>query len=1091
MIQLRAASSKKSATFKTLELRRNSEALRACARNLSLILFLAASIFALPGTLTKNSAVAAANPPILISEATSTRAIALESITLMREPFALVSPYGSLHQRTRVMVFAMNFSLQPGEDLSVVSADAEDGAHKHYALTVEAIRPVPGYEWMNAVVLKLSEELGDVGDVLVSVSYRGVMSNRVRIAIGHLGGGPADDSGATPTPAPPYTISGRVINASGQALSGISVALSGAQTATVVSGADGSYSFTVNSFGDYVVTPTTNVYYAFAPQVFNHLQTNRVVNFTGTLRLYTISGRLTIGTNPAPNVNVSASGSQTASATTNANGEYALSLPAGGNYTVTPITNPYYSFTSSNTFTDLHENQVADFGGILRFYTVSGWVQLGPFPAASLDIPLTGSISTTVTTDENGNYAISLPAGGNYTLTPSVTYYSFDPVSQVINDLTSHQSNRFFIGNRQLFAISGKIKDQENNGISGVTVNLSGAEQRTTVTDASGNYRFANLISGHDYFVVAPSNPSYTFPAGQGVIDLRSDQTVDFVGLRRLPLSGRVLDQNGDGVNGVTMTLSGTESASTKTSPDGSYSLTATETGNYSITPSIAQDYYTFVPSNLQFNDLAAPHVNDFAATLAPVPDPQYVLEFNGQPKAVDHLNFWQGDVDLGHFFWEFWAMPGVNAGATYMLSDGYGGAHALLFGVGSLNTTEPGRYELEGNIFDGVTTFNSFGSDSGPAAGEWGHLAVGWDGQAIITYFNGVPVGKKLFSGPRRSPGPGNGGGRLLIGGSDHNNFIGRIAQVRGFENANPREDLPGGMEASFAPETVFAPSGNLLSNFFKQASPVADLSHGHNSTSHPGFLRGTIFGVPANCDGCPLPQFVIDPTAPNFATGVAAAPVHIASPATPPTGALVFDSFARANSTYAFGNFGGLGSTEAGTAGAQSWQANNAPMTPQSFGILNGKAVLLANSKAVAWVPSGSLTGNLDVRVDRNKGPWGSGIHTGLSFRVVDAQNFFFAYTAGTGEPGNPKVVRVGYYLNGQRTDLTTGEAMPAENWTTLQVITTSNGDLKVYLDGSLVFFTNNTQFISATGAGLYNNSSGLGLVNRWDNFTVFPAP
>jgi len=93
--------------------------------------------------------------------------------------------------------------------------------------------------------------------------------------------------------------------------------------------------------------------------------------------------------------------------------------------------------------------------------------------------------------------------------------------------------------------------------------------------------------------------------------------------------------------------------------------------------------------------------------------------------------------------------MPGSNAGATYMLSDGYGGAHALLFGVGSFNSSEPNRYELLGNIFDGVRFDNYFGSDQGPAPGEWAHFAVGWDGQNIITYYNGVPVGKTPFAVP------------------------------------------------------------------------------------------------------------------------------------------------------------------------------------------------------------------------------------------------------------------------------------------------------------------------------------------------------
>jgi hypothetical protein len=83
----------------------------------------------------------------------------------------------------------------------------------------------------------------------------------------------------------------------------------------------------------------------------------------------------------------------------------------------------------------------------------------------------------------------------------------------------------------------------------------------------------------------------------------------------------------------------------------------------------------------------------------------------------------------------------------------------------------------------------------------------------------------------------------------------------------------------------------------------------------------------------------------------------------------------------------------------------------------------------------------------------------------------------------------VHVGYYLNGQRVDLTANAAMPS-NWTTLIVTTTNSGDLEVYLDSTRVYSTNIPLLASATGAGLYNNSAGMGLVNRWDNFTVFEA-
>jgi hypothetical protein len=106
------------------------------------------------------------------------------------------------------------------------------------------------------------------------------------------------------------------------------------------------------------------------------------------------------------------------------------------------------------------------------------------------------------------------------------------------------------------------------------------------------------------------------------------------------------------------------------------------------------------------------------------------------------------------------------------------------------------------------------------------------------------------------------------------------------------------------------------------------------------------------------------------------------------------------------------------------------------------------------------------------------------------MDAGNFFFAYTAGTGDAGNPRTLHVGYYLNGNRVDLTSAAAIPSD-WTTLKVETANSGDLKVYIDDSLLFSTHNPLLASATGAGLYNNSQGLGLVNRWDNFTVFAAP
>jgi len=145
------------------------------------------------------------NKLILISEETSTRAIAFDSITQKREPFNSVSevPWSS-DNRSRIMLFAMG--LDPNAGPSDVKAEAESGSHKVYSLTVEYVGVVPGQEWTSSIVVRLDDQIGNVGDVLIGISYRGGQSNRVRVGIGHVGDGPPDDDGAVPTPgtiAPP------------------------------------------------------------------------------------------------------------------------------------------------------------------------------------------------------------------------------------------------------------------------------------------------------------------------------------------------------------------------------------------------------------------------------------------------------------------------------------------------------------------------------------------------------------------------------------------------------------------------------------------------------------------------------------------------------------------------------------------------------------------------------------------------------------------------------------------------------------------------------------------------------------------------
>src|SRR6266498_2704612 len=142
--------------------------------------------------------------PVLISQEDSTRALSFESVTQEREPFSTVSPvkFGTDNQ-TRIMLFAMNLTLQAGDTVASVSVEAEDFAHRVYQLPIEYIGAVADQPWATSVVVRLSDDMNDVGDVLVRLSYRGLASNRVRVALGHVGGGLPDDQGAVATPGSP------------------------------------------------------------------------------------------------------------------------------------------------------------------------------------------------------------------------------------------------------------------------------------------------------------------------------------------------------------------------------------------------------------------------------------------------------------------------------------------------------------------------------------------------------------------------------------------------------------------------------------------------------------------------------------------------------------------------------------------------------------------------------------------------------------------------------------------------------------------------------------------------------------------------
>lgn len=134
-----------------------------------------------------------------------------------------------------------------------------------------------------------------------------------------------------------YSISGQVSSA-GSGLSGATVTLSGAGSASVTTDASGKYTFGDLANGSYTITLSKTGFTfipASIPQTLNNASIT-AVNFTATsVATFSISGTVTFGGLGLSGVTMMLSGIS-ATATTDASGNYIFSGLVNGSYTITP-----------------------------------------------------------------------------------------------------------------------------------------------------------------------------------------------------------------------------------------------------------------------------------------------------------------------------------------------------------------------------------------------------------------------------------------------------------------------------------------------------------------------------------------------------------------------------------------------------------------------------------------------------------------------------------------------------------------------------------------------------------------------------------
>ena len=362
-----------------------------------------------------------------------------------------------------------------------------------------------------------------------------------------------------------YTISGTVKDIKGNGMDDVTVTLAGSMNRTFVTDIFGNYSFTdLPGGGNYTVTPS-KAKFMFSPPgaTFNNLSSNRVVNFTGRVATFTISGGV-LSAESGFNIDgftIGLTGTRTGTAVTNFQGYSLSGLPVDGDYTVTAhLANRLFTHfkllpPTSHSFTALSSNVTANFSAKRLAF---GTGDLNPLGIATGDLNGDGKQDVAVATTTGSNIHVLL-GNGDGTLQTQVAYpAAANPADVVIADFDGDgkadvaSANSFgsnvsvFIGNGD-----GTLQTRVNYPVGSQPGNLSVSDFNNDgkidlATLGSPNTLSILLGNGNGTFQPAITRTVATgaFPILPG--DLNGDGKADLV-LLGFPGNVLVLVGRGDG----------------------------------------------------------------------------------------------------------------------------------------------------------------------------------------------------------------------------------------------------------------------------------------------------------------------------------------------------------------------------------------------------------------------------------------------------------------------------------------------------------------------------------------------------------------
>ena len=224
------------------------------------------------------------------------------------------------------------------------------------------------------------------------------------------------------------------LSSGGNRISGATVTLSGDASGVTTTDNLGRYLFTVNSGGNYVVTPTkANLTFTPSNKSFSAVTSDQIQNFPATNNTHTISGTITSSGNPLSGVTVTCSGGNYPfPVTTDVTGGYSCIVYAGFDYDVRATKTNYFLAPNKKIFTNVTSDQVQDFASWTSPVNLSGTISYNGTPLSGISVSCPGANTTPVITSGSGSYTFTVMIGNGsvYTITPSTPVYRFSPSNQ-------------------------------------------------------------------------------------------------------------------------------------------------------------------------------------------------------------------------------------------------------------------------------------------------------------------------------------------------------------------------------------------------------------------------------------------------------------------------------------------------------------------------------------------------------------------------------------------------------------------------------------------------------------------------------------